>query len=141
MKTRILILIFIVISVFLLSSLNTPVLAAKKRIWSSTPIVGISGPSVSATLTGWKQYLNLSFRGLANTNGLSYELIFSGNNLDQGIYDTIKPSGGNITRSLFLGTCSHGACTPYKNINNLRLTVTYKMKNGQTVVKKYKVKY
>lgn len=122
----------------------SPVVAAKKRVWSSTPVINsnVSGsPSVSARLTGWKQYLNLSFRGVASTNDIGYELTFNGNGVEQGIYGTVKPSEGNVTRSLFLGTCSHGACVSYKNINALRLTITYTTKTGQTVIKKYKVKY
>lgn len=120
---------------------SVPTQAAKKRSWSTPPAALTVAPSVSARLTGRKQYLNLNFRGISATNGFTYELTFNGNNLEQGIYGTIKPSERKTSRSLFLGTCSHGACTPYKNINNLHLTVTYQLKTGQSVVKKYQVRY
>jgi len=137
MATRFIFLFFIFIFLF-----STPVAAAKKRLWASTPIVASGGtPAVSAKLTGWKQYLNINFRGVAATNGFTYELTFNGNNMEQGVYGTVKPTEGNVTRSLFLGTCSHGACTAFKNINSLRLTVSYTLKSGQSIVKKYKVKY
>lgn len=119
-----------------------PVLAAKKRVWKTTTAsVSSSGFSVGAKLTGWKQYLNVSFRGVTNTSGATYELIYNGNNTEQGVYGTVKPSEGNVTRSIFLGTCSHGACVSHKNISNMRLTITYKTANGQTITKKYKVRY
>jgi len=58
-----------------------------------------------------------------------------------GDYRTVKPREGNVSRSIFLGTCSHGACLSHKNISNMRLTITYKTANGQTITKKYKVRY
>lgn len=120
----------------------SPVLAAKKRVWKTTSAsVSSSGFFVGAKLTGWKQYLNVSFRGVANTGGVTYELIYNGNETEQGVYGTVKPSEGNVTRSIFLGTCSHGACVSHKNISNMRLTITYKTVNGQTITKKYKVRY
>lgn len=120
----------------------TPALAAKKRVWKTTATsVSSSGFSVGAKFTGWKQYLNVSFRGVSSTLGATYELIYDGNNTEQGVYGTVKPSEGNVTRSIFLGTCSHGACVSHKNIGNMRLTITYKTNTGQTIVKRYKVKY
>ncbi|KKR67934.1 MAG: hypothetical protein UU09_C0018G0005 [Microgenomates group bacterium GW2011_GWA2_40_6] len=124
--------------------LVSPAVAAKPRVWKSVPINnGGSGgtPSVTAKITGWKQYLGLSFRGVSSTNGINYELIFNGNDNEQGVYGSVKSREGNTSRSIFLGTCSHGACTAYRNINNLKLTITFKLKNGQDLVKRYKVKY
>jgi hypothetical protein len=129
---------------FLLLSVScTPVMAAKKRVWSAVPqTVSTGTPSISAKITGWKQYFDLTFRGTTATiNGFTYELTFTGNNLEQGVYGTVNLSEGNVTRSLYLGTCSHGVCTPYKNISNLHLTITYQTKAGATITKKYKVKY
>ena len=126
---------------------SNPVEAAKKRVWKASSVAttstgGSSKFSVGAKLTGWKQYLNISFKGLSSTNGVTYELVYNGNESEQGVYGTAQPSeGNNITKSLFLGTCSHGACVSYKNISNMRLTITYKTKDGQTLTKKYKVKY
>jgi len=142
MKVKVLVLIFGLIFLF---SVAKPIFAAKKRVWkTTTSTVSTSGSSkfsVSAKLTGWKQYLNLSFKGVSSTNGISYELIYTGNNTEQGVYGDIKSSEGNTSRSLFLGTCSHGACVAHKNIKNMHLTITYKTTSGQSVTKKYKVKY
>ena len=144
MKRKALILILAMIPMFLFS-VTTPVMAAKKRVWKATTTTvstgGSSKFSVSARLTGWKQYLNINFRGVTSTTGVNYELIYTGSNTEQGVYGSVKASEGNTSRSLFLGTCSHGACTSHKNISNMRLTITYKTNDGQSVTKRYKVKY
>lgn len=132
--------------IFLLLAIFSPypALAAKKRIWSASAVSSAkttSSLSVSAKLTGWKQYLNVGFKGVATTTGITYELVYDGNGTQQGLFGSVKPSEGNVTRSLFLGTCSHGACTAHKNVGNMHLTITYQTASGQTVVKKYKVKY
>ncbi|MFA6519005.1 MAG: hypothetical protein WCV93_05165 [Candidatus Shapirobacteria bacterium] len=121
----------------------SPVVAAKKRIFkpSSVSVSTSVTPSVSARLTGWKQYLSLSFRGVASTTGITYELTYAGNGTEQGVFGSIKPEEGNVTRTLFLGTCSNKVCVSHKNVGNLRLTITYKLKSGKALVKNYKVKY
>lgn len=127
-----------------LSLATGPVIAAKSRVWkASTSRASTSGGkfSVSAKITGWKQYLNVSFKGMASTKGVNYELIYQGNGQDQGVFGSVKPSEGNAVRSIFLGTCSHKVCTPYKNINSMRLTISQKTTDGQSIVKKYRVKY
>jgi hypothetical protein len=144
MKRKALVLFLALLAVFLFSTV-TQASAVKKRVWtaaiSTTSTAGSSKFSVSAKLTGWKQYLNLSFKGVSGTAGVTYELIYNGNGTQQGVFDQIKPSEGNVTRSIFFGTCSHGACTAQKNIGDIHLTITYKTTDGQTLVKKYKVKY
>jgi hypothetical protein len=130
-----------IFSFFIFSIL--PVDAAKKRVLNTKSVTtSTSGaPAVLVRLTGWKQYLSLSFRGVASTTGITYELTYAGNGTEQGVFGSIKPEEGNITRTLFLGTCSRKVCVSHKNISNLRLTVTYKLKSGQNLVKNYKVKY
>lgn len=136
--------LFLVIGTFLVFSTATPVEAAKKRVWGKTivtPAARSGAVSVSAKFTGWKQYLNVSFRGVASTKGITYELIYGSNGIDQGAGGRVNASGGNVSKSLFLGTCSHGACVAHKNISNVRLAVTYQTVDGQSVTKNYRVKY
>lgn len=143
MKRRNLV-IFLILGVVCLFAFSTSVEAAKKRVWGKTIVVPTPTGgklSVSARFTGWKQYLNVSFRGVSNTKGITYELIYNSNGIDQGAGGGISPTDGNVSRSLFLGTCSHGACVAHKNISNVRLRVTYMTTAGQSVVKNYKVKY
>lgn len=123
---------------------NTPALAAKKRVWGKTIVTTASRNNpltISAKFSGWKQYLNVSFRGVANTKDITYEIIYASNGVDQGAGGRVNSNEGNVTKSLFLGTCSYRVCTAHKNINNVRLRVSYLTSNGQNVVKNYKVKY
>lgn len=97
----------------------TPAVAAKKRVWkpvTTTISTSVSKFSVSAKLTGWKQYLDLSFKGVAGTEGVTYELVYDGNGTQQGVYDEIKPGEGNVTRSIFLGPV-HMVPAPPKKIS------------------------
>ncbi len=123
---------------------TTPVLAAKKRVWGKTIVTTTSRNSsfsVSAKFSGWKQYLNVSFRGVASTKDVSYQLVYESNGVDQGAGGRVSPSEGNVTKILFLGSCSYRVCTASKNVSNVRLIITYITNSGQTVVKNYKVKY
>ncbi len=136
--------LFLVIGMLFLSLGTNPAEAAKKRVWSKTVVAAparTSQLSISAKLTGWKQYLNVSFKGVANTKGITYELIYTSNGIDQGAMGRVEVAEGNVTRSMFLGTCSYRVCTAHKNVSNVRLSVTYELANGQSVTKKYKVKY
>ena len=141
-KSRVLV---IAMTLVMLMTAVKPAAAAKKRVWTaaavSTSTVSSGSFSVSARLTGWKQYLNISFKGVASTTGVTYELVYNGNNTEQGVYGSVKASEGNVTRTIFLGTCSHGACTAHKNVSDIKLTITYKTAGGQSITKKYKVKY
>ncbi len=118
--------------------------AAKPRNWAGTrvAVTATSGgtPWVRAKLTKWKQYVFLSLGGLGNVESVDYELTYSGNGMEQGVWGTIK-GGANVSRELFMGTCSHGVCVAHKNISGIKLGLTYKMKDGKTTVKRYKVRY
>jgi len=145
MKEKALVLILVLGMAFLFSA-TSPVLAAKKRVWgkvTTTTSSSSSGKfSIGAKLTGWKQYLDVSFKGVSSISGATYELVYNSNGTEQGVYGTVKPSDGNVVvRSIFLGTCSHGACVSHKNVSNVHLTITYKTTSGQEIVKRYKVKY
>ncbi len=143
MKWKALVFVLVLMPMFLFFVV-TPVSAAKKRVWKTTATTTFGGSSkfsVSARLTGWKQYLNLSFKGMASTSGVTYELIYKSNDTEQGVYGNVKASEGNVLRSIFLGTCSRGVCTSHKNISDVHLTITYKTIDGQSVTKKYKVRY
>ena len=143
MNWKVLTLITVLTPIFLFSVI-APVSAAKKRNWKTTTMTISKSNnkfSVSAKLTQWKQYLNLNFKGITNTTGVNYELIYNSDNTEQGVYGNVEVGEGNVLRSLFLGTCSHGACISHKNISNMHLTITYKTTTGQNILKKYKVKY
>lgn len=137
-------LFLLALSVFFLFSASNPVLAAKKRVWGksviTTPVKG-GNLIVSAKFSGWKQYLNVSFRGVKNTQGVIYELIYTSNGIDQAAGGGVANNLDAVTKTIFLGTCSHAACTAHKNISNVRLKITYLSTGGQSIVKNFKVKY
>lgn len=135
---------FLSLAVFFAFFGTTPALAAKKRVWGKTinTTASRNSPlSVSARFSGWKQYLNVSFKGVASTKDITYELIYASSGVDQGAGGKVYSNEGNVTKSLFLGTCSYRVCTAHKNISNVRLRIFYQTTSGQNVVKNYKVKY
>lgn len=142
MQRRISFIFFLIILTFFLTP--TPTLATKKRVWGktiTTPTARSSQLSVTAKFTGWKQYLNVNFKGLNNTKGVTYELIYASNGLDQGGGGRIEANTNAVSRNIFLGSCSHAVCTPHKNISNVRLTINYLSTSGQNITKSYRVKY
>lgn len=111
--------------------------AAKKRVW--TKATTAAAPSI-AVKRKWDN-LYVSFYNLKTTDGATYELTYVGNGLDQGIFGSVKTSEGNsVVRTLYFGTCSNKACTPHKNVSQVKLGVSFKMKNGTTISKRYRLK-
>jgi len=138
------VLIFLMFTFVYLSFGTTPILAAKKRVWGKTVVTTTTRNNplaISARLTGWKQYLSLSFRGVASTKEISYELSYDSNGIGQQAGGMVNVADGNVTKNLFLGTCSHNACVSHKNVSNVRLKVAYLTTGGQNITKNYKVKY
>jgi len=121
----------------------SPALALKKRVWtgsSATSTVSTS-PSASISMTNWKQNVSIRFYNLNLCQSVSYEITYLSNNLEQGIFGSVKASEGrSVSRSLFLGTCSKKVCVAHRNITNLYLTINYKLTSGQNIVKKYRIK-
>ena len=85
--------------------------------------------------------MNVSFKGVSNAKDIAYELIYASNGVDQGAGGRVFSNEGNVTKSLFLGSCSYRVCTAHKNVSNVRLRITYQTTGGQSVVKNYKVRY
>lgn len=124
------------------------VFAAKKRIWKTTSVstaTAIQRPSIYVTLRKDRRALNISFTNLQTVNfslgGVSYELTYVGNEIEQGVVGSVSAEEGNsTTRQLLFGTCSHNVCTYHNNIQNALLKITVKLKNGKTLIKRYKIK-
>jgi len=119
--------------------------AAKKRVWKVTPVskgaAAATKPGASVSLRKDYQALIINFYGLNLTNSVSYELTYVANGIEQGVFGAVSPSEGNSTsKTLYFGTCSHAVCTPHKNLKQMRLTISFRLKTGKTLIKKYKVK-
>src|SRR4030042_4251288 len=118
--------------------------AAKARNWGAVKVTTQSSggsPRIGAKLTKWKQYVYLTFSNLGKVESVDYELTYTGSGIDQGVWGSIKVSSAAVSRELFMGTCSRNVCVAHKNISGVRLAITYKMKDGSSLGKRYKIKY
>lgn len=121
------------------------VFAAKARVRKGAPSVArggtTSGSYSSAKLSRSTNSVIISFFNLGNLSKISYTLSYSANGISQGVGGSITPSGATDSRDLYFGTCSHGACTPHRNIKNAKLIVTTTLKSGGIHTKRYTIKY
>ena len=132
---------FIFLSILLLAISVQPAFAAKKRVRGtaqSTRAVGISYSS--ARLSRETNSVIVSFSNLSSVQSLTYMLSYTANGIEQGVGGSITPKGVTDSRDLYLGTCSHGVCTPHYNIKNAKLTITTTLSSGATHVKLYRIK-
>lgn len=120
------------------------VLAAKARVWSTTKTTGTTSatrPTYSVKLRSDRRALNVTFNNVNTANSVTYELTYFSGDLEKGVFGSILPKEGNYTtRSLLFGTCSKNVCTYHPNISDMQFKIIAKLKTGQTLTKKYRVK-
>lgn len=126
-------------------ALADPVLAAKPRLSPRQPITktktSISTGYSSVRLSRPSNSIIATFTNLAAVKKVDYVLSYKAQGLDQGAMGSVSPAGtASDKRDLYFGTCSHGVCTPHRNITNSVLTVTTSLKNGKTSIKRYRIK-
>jgi len=117
--------------------------ALKKRVWNYSKVAIASGskPSVGARLSSDRQSIVITFRQVLLTTSVTYELTYLGNDLEQGIFGTVKPEEGNlVSRTLYFGTCSKNVCTPHRNLKNGILLVSYRLQNCTSFSQKFRVR-
>ncbi|PIQ70287.1 hypothetical protein COS55_04035 [Candidatus Shapirobacteria bacterium CG03_land_8_20_14_0_80_40_19] len=123
---------------------SSGVLAAKKRVWSTqttTKTTTATRPTFSVKFRSDRRALNVSFYNLNTASSTSYELTYLGNDLEQGVVGSINPNeGSSASRLLLFGSCSGNVCTYHKNIQNMQLKITSKLKSGKTLIKRYRIK-
>lgn len=134
--------LFILLIVSLSLTIVPLVSAAKIRV--RTPIAkGVaSGVGYSkARLSRNTNSVIVTFQNLSNVKSISYTLAYKSGGTQQGAMGSITPSGAYTeTRDLYFGTCSHGVCTPHRNISGATLTITATLNNGKTNTKLYRMK-
>ncbi len=129
--------------IILLLTTASTVEAAKPRIRkiSSTAAKAANTNYSSVKLSRATNSLKVTFSNLNNVNGVTYLLSYVGNGKEEGARGSVNPSSSTTDlRDLYFGTCSHGVCTPHKNIKNAVLLVTAKLKSGGTHTKRYRIK-
>ena len=83
--------------------------------------------------------LQMNFSNFENLESGTYELVYETNGVTQGAGGTII-LGDTSTKELLFATCSHGVCRFHENITNARLSITSRLKNGQTVLKPFRIR-
>jgi len=116
-------------------------LAKKKIVFSSGSATTTGSFTISPRLRKDRRALLVTFSNLNLVNSFTYELTYLGSGIDQGVFGNVTPKGETSTsRELLFGTCSHGVCRFHTGITDMKFKVTATLKNGQTIVKKYRVK-
>ena len=114
---------------------NPPtVYALKKRVRAARAVYS------SARLSRATHSVIPTFYALAGVSKFDYVLSYSANGIPQGVVGSFVPQGGNESRDLYFGTCSHGVCTPHYGITGASLTITTTMTGGATYIKRYILK-
>jgi hypothetical protein len=82
--------------------------------------------------------VQLTFMNLGSVKGISYTLSYLSGSTQQGAVGSFNPAGATTgSRDIYFGTCSHGVCTPHRNIKNAVLLVHTTLTSGKTHTKKY----
>jgi hypothetical protein len=125
-------LLLIAVMIGLTFLINADVLA-KSTVVSSMP-------TLTAKLTANKRNINMALSNLSTVASLTYELTYTNNGIDEGVFGSIKKvTTKNLSRTLYLGTCSHGACTPHKKVKNIRIEARFKLKTGEAMTRVVKL--
>lgn len=136
------IIIFLLLSTFLYLNLSNPVLAAKKRVRKPKIAIKSSvskGVKTSVRLRPDHLGLLMNFSSFDNLKSGRYELIYTGNGIQQGAGGSII-LGDSDTKEILFASCSKNVCTWHENIQNMRLSIVSSLKDGTTVLKPYRIK-
>lgn len=88
----------------------------------------------------WQNNINTHFIILKNVKKVSYMLTYNTNGVPEGVMGNFDPNGKiQVTKNIFLGTCSANSCIKHKNIKDINLEVEFTYKDNHTVTKNYKV--
>lgn len=109
--------------------------SVKKNTKSSS-----KGVTISPKFTAGKRSLRISFLGLQYASSVSYILTYETNGKPEGVQGSIKTTSKTAVREIRFGTCSSGVCTNHRNIKNIVLEVTSKLKSGKTAIKTFKLR-
>ena len=138
-------LIYIIGILLILFLLPIGAFAAKPRVRTRPATLSLPGSRglgySAAKLSRITNSIVVTFKNLETVERSEYLLSYVGKGLDQGVAGSFIPSGqGSESRDLYFGTCSHGVCTPHRNITNAILLVTTRLKSGARHVKRYRIK-
>ncbi len=120
---------------FIIFAKPQSVFALKKRIRAARAVYS------SAKLSRGTHSVVATFNVLPGVARFDYTLSYAANGIQQGVVGSFVPTGGgNESRDLYFGTCSHGVCTPHYGITGAALTITATLRGGATYIKRYSIK-
>lgn len=123
--------------------LPSPVHAARTRVRKARdtgPAVYVSqGVGVSVRFRPDRLGIQMNFSNFDTIESGSYSLVYDSNGVTQQAGGSII-IGDTDTKELLFATCSHGVCRFHENITNARLSVTSTLKNGQSVLKPFRLR-
>lgn len=138
---------FLILFGFLLITTPTSTEAVVRRRITRTKTTGGTKAAGGSTigvyprLRGDRLGLNISFSNLNSAESVTYVLTYNTNGKGEGVQGGVGMQEGNsVSRQLLFGTCSHGVCTYHRNITNARFEVRAKLKNGKTLLRRYRIK-
>ena len=127
----------------LLVVITDPVLAAKVRTRKAKSGGAVTytpkGVGVSVKLRPDHLGLNITFSNFDNIESGTYQLVYNSEGVQQGAGGSVI-IGDSSTKEILFATCSKGACRFHENITNMRLSVVSTLKNGQTVLKPFRIR-
>ena len=138
--------ITLVLAIFSITLFNSNVEAkVLPQAQKTKTIVGkaVSGSGINVTpkLRSDKRALIIYFSNLQNAKSVSYSLIYSTNDQQEGAMGGLNLTGTSTTsQELLFGTCSKNVCTYHQGIHEMKLEVSYTSKSGKKYLKKYKIK-
>lgn len=114
----------------------------KKSTAKTSGNAKITGSNVDVSYKVQGNSLVVTFSNLKNVASISYTLIYTTNDQQEGAIGTVIPKGANTaSRTLLFGTCSKNVCRYHTNISDVTLEVSAKIKSGKTVSKTYYIPY
>lgn len=88
----------------------------------------------------WKNTINTRFLLLKNVKNVSYMLTYNTNGVPEGVMGNFDPNGRNqVSKNIFLGTCSANSCVKHKNIKDIKMEVVFTYKDNRTETKTYNI--
>lgn len=88
-----------------------------------------------------KRAIIITLNNLSSARSVSYLLSYDANGTTQGASGSVDVSGSSsVVRELLFGSCSKGVCRYDSGIRNAKFVVTSVLKNGQKIVKPFRIK-
>jgi len=102
--------------------------------------VNSSMPTITAKMLKDKRNVQIVMSNLGSVKSVSYEMTYFGSGNEQGVFGSVKKiTTKSLSRTLYLGTCSYRVCTPHKKISNIKVSVSFKLKSGESMTRVVKI--